>query len=93
MVRLTGRNHWPAKRETPADWKGVKSIEKKYRVCTARGRKLKEEKKLKQPGFARVVLVNQACVWTMNVLNFIIPSLTSSNREIDALRMFIRTLT
>ena len=43
-------------------------------------RRLKEEKKLKQPGFARVVLVNEACVWTRNVLSFTIPSLTSVSR-------------
>ena len=63
VARLTGRNHWPDKTETPTEWKDAKSRVKKCRVHTARGKKtIKEEKKLKQPGFARVVLVNQACV-------------------------------
>ena len=80
IASLTGRNHWPAKRETPAEWKDAKFRVKKCRVCTARGKKTKDEKKLKQPGFARFFLVNQACVWTRNVLSLIIPSLTSVSR-------------
>ena len=77
---LAGRNHWSAKRKTPAEWKDAKSRVKKCRVCTGRGKKTKGGKKLKQPGFARVVLVNKACVWTRNILSFIIPSLTSVSR-------------
>ena len=80
IARLKGRNHWPTKRETPAEWKDAKPRVKKCRVSTARGKKTKGGKKLKQPGFARVVLVNQACVWTRNVLSFIIPGVTSVSR-------------
>ena len=28
-VRLTGRNHWPVKRETPEEWKAMKSKTKR----------------------------------------------------------------
>ena len=45
IVRLTGRNHWPAKREPPTEWKDAKSREKKCRVCTARGKKTKVGKR------------------------------------------------
>ena len=31
IARLTGRNHWPAKRETPAEWKDAKFRVKKCR--------------------------------------------------------------
>ena len=47
IARLTGRNHWPAKRETPAEWKDAKSRVKKCRVCTARGKKTKGGKEIK----------------------------------------------
>ena len=46
-ARLTGRNHWPAKRETSAEWKDAKSRVKKCRVCTARGKKTKGGKEIK----------------------------------------------
>ena len=46
-TRLTGRNHWPAKRETPAEWKDAKSRVKKCRVCTDRGKKTKGGKEIK----------------------------------------------
>ena len=38
IIRLTGRNHWPGKREAP-DWKDMKSRTKECRVCVAKGRK------------------------------------------------------
>ena len=47
IVRLTGRNHWPVKRGTPAEWKDAKSSMKKCRVCTARGKKTKGGKEIK----------------------------------------------
>ena len=47
IARLTGRNHWPAKRETPAEWKDAKCRVKKCRVCTLEERILKEERKSK----------------------------------------------
>ena len=80
IARLTGRNHWPAKRETPAEWKDAESRVKNAEFAQLEKRRLKEEKKLKQPGLARVVLVNQTCVWTRNDLSFIIPNLTSVSR-------------
>ena len=39
IARLTGRNHWPGRRETPAEWKGAKSKLKKCKVCMAKGKK------------------------------------------------------
>ena len=39
IVRLTGRNHWPAKREAPAEWKKTDFKTKTCRVCTAKGKK------------------------------------------------------
>ena len=47
IARLTGRNHWPAKRETPAEWKAATSRVKNCRVCTARGKKMRGEKEIK----------------------------------------------
>ena len=44
IARLTWRNHWPAKRETPAEWKDAKS---KVKKCTARGKKTKGGKEIK----------------------------------------------
>ena len=29
IARLTGRNHWPVKRETPEEWKAMKSKTKR----------------------------------------------------------------
>ena len=39
IVRLAGRNHWPAKREAPAGWKAADSKTKICSVCTAKGKK------------------------------------------------------
>ena len=39
IARLTGRNHWPARRDSPEDWNKSKSKLKKCRVCLARGRR------------------------------------------------------
>ena len=47
IARLTGRNHWPGKRETPAEWKDVKSKVKMCRVCNAKGKKTKGGKEVK----------------------------------------------
>ena len=34
IARLTGRNHWPVKREIPEEWKAMKkSNTKRCRVC------------------------------------------------------------
>ena len=38
IIRLTGRNYWPEKRDAP-DWNQMKSRAKKCRVCLAKGRK------------------------------------------------------
>ena len=46
IARLTERNHWPVKRETPAEWKDIKSGVKKCRVCTASRKKTKGEKEI-----------------------------------------------
>ena len=47
IAQLTGRNHWPGKRETPAEWKDVKSKVKMCRVCNAKGKKTKGGKEVK----------------------------------------------
>ena len=47
IARLTGRNHWPGKRETPAEWKDIKSKVKMCRVCNAKGKKTKGGKEMK----------------------------------------------
>ena len=47
IVRLTGRNHWPARRETPAEWKASKSKLKRCRVCCTKGRKTNGGKEIK----------------------------------------------
>ena len=47
IARLTGRNHWPGKRETPAEWKDVNSEVKMCRVCNAKGKKTKGGKEVK----------------------------------------------
>ena len=39
IVRLTGKNYWPARRETLAEWKGAKSKLKRCRVYMAKGKK------------------------------------------------------
>ena len=38
IVRLTGRNHWPGKRDAP-DWNQMKSRTKICRVCLTKGRR------------------------------------------------------
>ena len=47
IARLTGRNHWPGKRETPEGWKDSKSKVKMCRVCNAKGRKTRRGKEIK----------------------------------------------
>ena len=47
MARLTGRNHWPGIRETPAEWKGAKSKLKRCRVCITKERKTQGGKEIK----------------------------------------------
>ena len=44
IARLTGRNHWPVGRETPAEWKGAKS---KLKRCMAKGKKTQGGKEIK----------------------------------------------
>ena len=46
LVRLTGRNHFPGKREAP-DWNKMKSRTKKCRVCAARGIKTQSGNEVK----------------------------------------------
>ena len=36
IARLTRSNHWPVKRETPEEWKAMKSTTKRCRVCLAK---------------------------------------------------------
>ena len=47
IVRLAGRNHWPGRRETPAQWKGPMSKLKRCRVCMAKGKKTQGGKEIK----------------------------------------------
>ena len=47
IARLTVRNHWPVKRETPEEWKAMKSKTKRCRVCLAIGRLTKSGKHIK----------------------------------------------
>ena len=47
IAKLTGRNHWPVKRETPEEWKAVKSKTKRCRVCPAKMKTHKEWKTCK----------------------------------------------
>ena len=47
IARLTGRNHWPGRKETPAEWKGAKSKLKRCRVCMAKGKKTQGRKEIK----------------------------------------------
>ena len=47
IARLNRRNHWPGKRDTPAEWKDVKSKVKMCRVCNAKGKKTKGGKEVK----------------------------------------------
>ena len=47
IARLTGRNHWPVKRETPEEWKAMKSKTKRCRVCLAKGRLTRSGKHIK----------------------------------------------
>ena len=47
IARLTGSNHWPGRRETPAEWKGAKSQLKRYRVWMAKGKKTQGGKEIK----------------------------------------------
>ena len=53
IAGLTGRNHWPLKRETLQEWKAMKSKTKRCRVCIANGRFTRSGKHIKQLGFAR----------------------------------------
>ena len=47
IARLTGRNHWPGRRETPAELKGAKSKLKRCRACMAKGKKTQGGKEIK----------------------------------------------
>ena len=47
IARLTGRNHWPGRRETPEEWKKSKSKTKNCRVCFAKGKKTPAGKDIK----------------------------------------------
>ena len=47
IARLTGRNHWLVKRETPEEWKAMKSKTKRCRVCLAKGRLTRSRKHIK----------------------------------------------
>ena len=47
IARLTGRNHWPGRTETLAEWKGGKSKLKRCRVCMAKGKKTQGGKEIK----------------------------------------------
>ena len=47
IARLTGRNHWPVKRETPEEWKAMNSKTKRCRVCLAKGRLTRSGKHIK----------------------------------------------
>ena len=47
IARLTGRNHWPGKRETSEGWMDSKSKVKMCRVCNTKGRKTRGGKEIK----------------------------------------------
>ena len=83
IARLTGRNNWPVKRETPEEWRAIKSKTRRCRVFLAKERFTKSgNTKKKQLGFVRDAQGNLDFVWKKNSLHCAIPSLTLvSNTE------------
>ena len=77
IARLTGRNHWPAKRESLPNWKKMSSRTKWCRVCYAKGKKWQEESISSLLGSAKDALVNQDFAF-QNALNNTTPNLISS---------------
>ena len=47
IARLTGMHHWPVKRETPEEWKAMKSKTQRCRVCITKGRLTRSGKHIK----------------------------------------------
>ena len=82
IARLTGRNHCPVKRETPEEWKAMKSKTKRCRVCLAKGRLPRSGKHIKTTWVCKGCPGEPGWVWEKNALNCTIPSLTLvSNTE------------
>ena len=78
IIRLTGRNHWPAKRGSPESGKECSQEPNGVEYALQRGKKQQEEAISRHLGYAKAALVNQDFVF-QNVLRNTTPNFIIAN--------------
>ena len=75
IARLTDRKHWPVKRETPEEWKAMKSKTKRCRVCLAKVRLTRSGEHVKTTWVCKGCPGEEGICVQKNALNYTIPNL------------------